>query len=91
MKNDDKKAIDILVRQIISAANNPTDKPCYDRTFKSTVWGKNPDGTYQINYLGQMYHVPNALGNDLSLGQTVWVKIPGGVFRHMHICGFYQN
>lgn len=58
-----------------------------DHTFKSVVWGKNSDGTYQISYLGQKYNVPNALGTELQLGQSVWVKIPDGIFRHMHICG----
>ena len=59
----------------------------YDRTFRSTVWGKNDDGTYQISYQNQLYNVCNALGTDLKLGQSVWVKIPGGIFRNMHICG----
>ncbi len=59
----------------------------YDKTFKSTVWGKNDDGTYQISYMNQLYNVYNALGTDLPLGQSVWVKIPAGIFRNMHICG----
>lgn len=59
----------------------------YDKTFKSTVWGKNDDGTYQISYKNQLYNVCNALGTDLKPGQSVWVKIPGGIFRNMHICG----
>lgn len=59
----------------------------YDKTFKSTVWGKNEDGTYQISYKNQLYNVYNALGIELDLGQGVWVKIPGGIFRNMHICG----
>lgn len=59
----------------------------YDKTFKGTIWGKNDDGTYKINYLGQQYNVRNALGTDLQPGQSVWIKIPGGIFRNMHICG----
>ncbi len=59
----------------------------YDKTFKSTVWCKNDDGTYQISYMNQLYNVYNAIGTDLSLGQEVWVKIPSGIFREMHICG----
>jgi len=31
--------------------------------------------------MGQLYNVPNALGTDLEPGQSVWVKIPGGIFR----------
>lgn len=64
----------------------------YDKTFKSTVWGKNDDGTYQISYKNQLYNVYNALGTDLKLGQSVWVKIPSGIFRNIHICGInYKN
>ena len=48
---------------------------------------KNDDGTYQISYMNQPYNVYNALGTDLKLGQSVWVKIPCGIFREMHICG----
>lgn len=58
-----------------------------DHSFKSVVWGKNSDGTYQISYLGQKYNVPNAMGTELELGQSVWVKIPNGILRHMHIYG----
>lgn len=59
----------------------------FDKTFKATIWKINTDNTYQINYKGQLYSVPNALGTTLSLGQSVWVKIPSGIFRNMHICG----
>lgn len=58
-----------------------------DKTFKSTVWGKNDDGTYQISYMNQLYNVYNSLGTDLEIGQSVWVRIPSGIFRNMHICG----
>ena len=66
---------------------NKNQKLKYDKTFKSTIWGKNEDGTYQISYMNQLYNVYNALGTDLELGQSVWVKIPSGIFRNMHICG----
>ena len=62
-------------------------KSTSEKTFKATIWKINTDGTYQINYKGQLYSVPNALGTTLSLGQSVWVKIPSGILREMHICG----
>lgn len=37
--------------------------------------------------MNQLYNVYNALGTDLKLGQSVWVKIPCGIFRDMHIYG----
>ena len=87
MQNENNKAIDLLVNKIVSIVENKNQKLKYDKTFKSTIWGKNEDGTYQISYMNQLYNVYNALGTDLELGQSVWVKIPSGIFRNMHICG----
>ena len=87
MQNENNKALDVLVNKIVSIVENKNQKLKYDKTFKSTIWGKNEDGTYQISYMNQLYNVYNALGTDLELGQSVWVKIPSGIFRNMHICG----
>ncbi len=76
------KTIDTIAEKKFEKLKNSSD-----RTFKSTVWEKNKDGTYQISYMNQLYTVQNALGTDLPIGQSVWVKIPGGIFRNMHICG----
>ncbi|MGN0432836.1 MAG: hypothetical protein ACI4EQ_10835 [Lachnospiraceae bacterium] len=85
--NKDNRAVDLLVNKILSAVNTRIAKLGYDKTFQSTVWGINDNGTYQISYMGQLYNVPNALGTQLPLGQSVWVKIPSGIFRKIHICG----
>ena len=87
MHNENTTALDMLVNKIVSIVENKNQKLKYDKTFKSTIWGKNEDGTYQISYMNQLYNVYNALGTDLELGQSVWVKIPSGIFRNMHICG----
>lgn len=87
MTDENTKALDVLVNKIVSIIENKNQKLKYDKTFKSTIWGKNEDGTYQISYMNQLYNVYNALGTDLELGQSVWVKIPSGIFRNMHICG----
>ena len=87
MTNENDKAIDILVNKILSAIKTREKFLKYDKTFKSTIWGKNNDGSYKISYMNQPYDVYNALGTDLNLGQSVWVKIPCGIFRDMHICG----
>ena len=87
MTDENIKALDVLVNKIVSIIENKNQKLKYDKTFKSTIWGKNEDGTYQISYMNQLYNVYNALGTDLELGQSVWVKIPSGIFRNMHICG----
>lgn len=87
MTDENTKALDVLVNKIVSIIENKNQKLKYDKTFKSTIWGKNEDGTYKISYMNQLYNVYNALGTDLELGQSVWVKIPSGIFRNMHICG----
>ena len=66
-------------------------KSSSDKTFKATIWKINSDNTYQINYKKQLYDVPNALSTTLSLGQSVWVKIPSGILRDMHICGIARK
>lgn len=87
MTNENSKALDMLVNKIISIVDKRNENLKYDKTFKSTVWGKNDDGTYQISYMNQLYNVYNSLGTDLQIGQSVWVRIPSGIFRNMHICG----
>lgn len=72
------KSIEIITDEKIKKLN-------YDKSFKSTIWGKNVDGTYQISYRNQIYNVPNASGTELEVGQSVWVNIPSGIFRNMHI------
>lgn len=87
MANENSNAVDILLNKIVLIIESKTKKLKYDKTFKSTVWEKNNDGTYKISYMNQLYNVYNALGTDLDLGQSVWVKIPCGIFKNMHICG----
>lgn len=85
--NEDNKAIDMLVNKLISVTESKTQNLKYDKTFQSTVWKVNPNGTYGINYLGQIYNVKNTSGFALTKGQKVWVKIPSGIFRNMIITG----
>lgn len=74
------KSINILLENKIKSLK-------FDKTFKTTIWGKNADGTYKISYMNQQYNIPNGLGVELSVGQSVWVTIPSGIFRHMFISG----
>ena len=84
---NENNTILLLWSKISNLIDEKTLKLKFDKTFKATIWKINTDGTYQINYKGQIYSVPNALGTTLSLGQSVWVKIPSGILREMHICG----
>ncbi len=78
-------------KKIIKVAHEIIENPKCDKTFKATIWKINSDDTYSINYKNKLYDVPNALGTSLSLGQTVWVKIPSGIFRDMHISGIARK
>lgn len=80
-------AILLLWTKISNLVDEKIASQKYDSTFKSTIWKINSDGTYQINYKGQLYNTYSAIDTKLSLGQTVWVKIPLGLLREMHICG----
>lgn len=76
-----------IIKSILVILEQKMKNMGFDKTFKSTIWNKNDDGTYQISYLGQVYNVYNTIPVDLELGQSVWVKIPCGILRNMHICG----
>ena len=85
--NDNSKAMDVIVNKVIKSISETLNKQPYDKTFTSVVYGKTEDGKYQIPYEGRLRNVQNALPCDLKNGQTVWVKIPNGKLREMHICG----
>ena len=87
MANENRNALHLLINKMIAMVDKKNERLGYDKTFKSTVWEKKKDGSYRISYNGQLYSVSNALETELTPGQNVWVKIPGGVFKHMHICG----
>lgn len=91
MKNEKQEsALDVLIDKLIYAIDSKIENLKFDKTFKATIWGITEDKKYEINYLGQKYAIPNALGTNLKIGQTVWVKIPSGIFKNMHICGVYK-
>lgn len=56
-----------------------------DRTFSAVVYEKDIDGKYKIPFEGRLRSIANGTGLALSPGQLVWVKIPEGKLREMHI------
>lgn len=83
---NNRNTISNLWNEISKLIDNKTSNLKFDKTFKTTIWKVNEDNTYSINYKGQLYNVPSAVGT-LTLGQSVWVKIPSGILRNMHIYG----
>lgn len=84
---NNKQSITNFWNKICDLVDYKTSILKFDKTFQSTIWDKKADGMYTVSYMGNKYNVPNALGTELKLGQSVWVKIPNGIFRNMHICG----
>lgn len=83
MKNLDTE----ILKSISCGINKAAASLKADKTFPSVVYGLHSDGLYTIKKDGQDYKVKNALDTQLSLGQSVWVKIPMNKLEHMHICG----
>lgn len=88
--NKDIQAVKLLVEQIVSAIKNHEHN--YDRTFLSVIKGIIVKGT--VNY----YTIQDESGIDrkvkcaipnaqLTIGQSVWLKIPCGIIERMYICG----
>ena len=78
---------------ILSAINTVVKKSekVSDRTFSAVIYEIDTDGKYKIPYEGRLRSVANGTGQTLSVGQKVWVKIPNGKLREMHICGIRNS
>lgn len=74
------KTIETIVSHFLQDAK-------FDKTIPSVILEVNGNNTYTIMKDGQKYKVTNSLGTELSVGQSVWVKIPCGRLHCMHICG----
>lgn len=80
-------------QEILKAINTIIDEKIKqyktDRTFMSIIKRKNADGTYTVlDESGGERNVKCSIPNlQLKTGQKVWVKIPLGDLRNVHICG----
>lgn len=80
--------ISTIVDEVLRAIRKEGKNNYSDKTFPSVIYGVNDNGnTYTIIKDNQKYKVKNATNTTLSLGQSVWVKIPCGRLNDMHICG----
>lgn len=89
MSRNNEEAVDVLVKEILKYIGKTVEEKINrDITFKSIV-KKIGDGKYQIlGTDGQTRTVKCCIPNvELKVGQTVWVKMPQGKLKDMHICG----
>lgn len=85
----EKDAILSLWDKITKLIDEKFSYAYYDKTFPSTVFKINGDGTYKVSREGNLYDVPCSLGIELKTGQSVWVTIPCGTkkIKDMYISG----
>lgn len=81
--------MNIQILQAVKDIIKTTDFP-YDKTFPSVIWGIEND-KYQISYEGRLRSIHSALAGELETGTLVWVKIPNGKLKDMHICGIRKG
>lgn len=86
MEFKDKAAVDLLIKNIMDAVDKKYSQLYYDKTFPAVVYGKDENGKYLIPFEGRLRPVASGLTEELKEGQWVWVKIPNGKLREMHIC-----
>lgn len=87
---EEKQAVDTMVSAITSAIRTSASASSHDLTFPSIVT--------TIDSIGGLFTIKDESGADRlitcsipnykpSIGQKVWVKIPCGKLKDMHICG----
>lgn len=88
MKNRETNALNLLIDTIMRLVNKKIENACYDKTFASAIYSYNAaNNTYTIIKDCKQREVCSSLESSLSIGQHVWVKIPCGNLKDMHICG----
>lgn len=78
-----------MTKQLLDAITeimNRAKMPC-DKTFPTVAYGKDEKGKYNIVFEDRLRSVDNALPCDIPMAALVWVKIPNGKLKDMHICG----
>ena len=78
--------VNTIVNEVLRAIDNKNAKLRYDKTFPAVIYGKDEKGKYLIPYEGRLRAISSGLSEELKNGQKVWVKIPCGTLREMHIC-----
>lgn len=78
-----------ILKAIETILKNKLANIYYDKTFPSTIFKINENGTYKVSREGNLYDVPCGLGIELKVGQSVWVTMPCGNknIKDMYISG----
>lgn len=79
-----------IADEIIKTIKYAIDKKAIncDRTFKSVIKQTTNKGYVILDESGTERVVKCCIPNiNLKVGQMVWVKIPCGIIKNMHVCG----
>lgn len=79
-----------IADEIIKTIKYAIDKKTIncDRTFKSVIKQTTNKGYVILDESGTERIVKCCIPNiNLKVGQMVWVKIPCGIIKNMHVCG----
>lgn len=58
-----------------------------DKTVQGTITGVQGSDKYKVQIAGTDYTIPCAIQMSFTLGDTVWITIPGGNFKNKYISG----
>lgn len=91
ISNENIQAVIQLADEFVKLIKSHTHS--YDSTFVSIVKAVNIDGTYTIQDIGGINRKVQCVIPDLILtvGDSVWVKIPNGSVSDMHIYGVKEK
>lgn len=85
---DDIEAINIIIQQTLLAIKKNNGLLKLDRTYRSAIKAVTPKGYVIQDDSGGERTVKCCIpGVELKVGQNVWVKVPEGDLKGIHICG----
>lgn len=86
MKIENNNAIDALAECMVTAVKKLMVKAEFDKTIATTVvTEQRQDGKYGVMYNGNIVHVPNYTGRELTENQSVMVTLPCNKYKEMYI------
>lgn len=93
MNKEDMDAVDILCKEVLKYIDRAVkEKSASDRTYRTVIKRIDKKGYVIMDETGQERTVPCGIPNvELRPGQSVYVKMPCGNLKELHICNIVGN
>lgn len=93
MNKEDTDAVDILCKEVLKYIDRAVkEKTASDRTYRTVIKRIEKNGYVITDETGQERTVPCGIPNvELRPMQSVYVKIPCGNLKELHICNIVGN